>query len=183
MNEYLFYAINSIVGKSLWLDEVIVFFATTFGYLLFAGLVFFLFRHRDVRVGVRDATVILSAASVAWGIALALKLLFSDPRPFLALQDITPLIQISALDGSGAFPSGHATFFASIAGSLYLYHKHIALWFGFAALLIGLSRVAAGVHWPGDILGGYVLGLVVGFGVYALYHTKGGLISGASKVE
>ena len=34
-------------------------------------------------------------------------------------------------------------------------------YFIFFAILIGLARIAAGVHFPIDILGGYVLGILV----------------------
>lgn len=34
------------------------------------------------------------------------------------------------------------------------------------ALLAGLSRVYLGLHYPSDVLGGYALGLLVGFSVW-----------------
>jgi len=61
-----------------------------------------------------------------------------------------------------SFPSGHTS-------GAFLFTTLCLLWFGVVALplyfwasLVGLSRVLLGVHFPGDILAGAVIGIVVG---------------------
>jgi len=56
----------------------------------------------------------------------------------------------------GSFPSGHSTTIFTMAGILSLYLRRGSLTWLLAAtaLLIGLSRIAVGVHWPLDVLGG-----------------------------
>jgi len=74
-----------------------------------------------------------------------------------------------------SFPSGHATFYVVLFGFLaYIIHqntKNSILRNGvIAALLVlivlgGISRVYLGMHWPHDVIAGYVLGCVVLYGM------------------
>lgn len=181
MNELLFYWLHGLTGKSGVGDALISFVAGPFAYMLVAGLVVFFVRHKDRGRGVRDSIVIFSAAGAAWALSLWLKTIFAEGRPFMVIEALAPTISVSAFDGSGAFPSGHTAFFASVVGSLYFYHRRAAYWFAAVPLVVGFARVAAGVHWPIDILGGYLLGLAIGFGSYALYHTRAGDESSVAK--
>lgn len=59
-----------------------------------------------------------------------------------------------------AYPSGHAAgaMVILLLGTLLLRNRG-ALWLGvILSLVIGLSRVALGVHWPSDIVGGWIFG-------------------------
>ena len=74
--------------------------------------------------------------------------------------------------GQFGFVSSHATnsFALAIFSGLLLRsrYKYILLIMLFWAACVSYSRVYVGVHYPGDILGGAILGSVVGFTVFGL---------------
>jgi len=98
-------------------------------------------------------SVVLAAAA-----ALALKPLFHLDRPF-ALGLGTRWVQHVA---DGTFPSSHAAVVGALAAAALLVPgrwllKLVAL---AALLLVSWSRMALGLHFPSDILGGWCLGLI-----------------------
>ncbi|MBB6215949.1 undecaprenyl-diphosphatase [Anaerosolibacter carboniphilus] len=84
-----------------------------------------------------------------------LKKVFTRPRPFLNLSDIhtfnTRLYDYS-------FPSGHTTAAFSIGLTLSILFPMIAPVFITLAVLIGMSRVYLGVHYPTDVFVGMMIG-------------------------
>ena len=167
MNEQIFHFFNNFAGQNAYLDFVLIFLSNWFGYLLLGGLSVFLVFHKDKKQGVRDLFVVLAAAVAAYALSKVIKMLVPNPRPFEVLSDAHVLY----IHGGGdSFPSGHATFYMSLAASLFFYHRKLALVYFVGALIIGLARIAVGVHWPFDILGGWVLGGVIGAGAYYFYN-------------
>ncbi len=93
-----------------------------------------------------------------------LKEAFARPRPALVphLENVTNL----------AYPSGHAT-----AGGVFVLaalllpggQPRLRLMLGMAAMiLMGLSRPMLGVHWPSDVIGGWMLALAYAVGGVSL---------------
>ncbi|HKZ34911.1 MAG TPA: phosphatase PAP2 family protein, partial [Patescibacteria group bacterium] len=107
----------------------------------------------------REATFLSLVLIMGFILNLLLKTLFQLPRP-----DIDPLI----LETSYSFPSGHAmnsfVFYAILAYFTYHFSRSTMLSIttgAFAVLLItliGFSRIYLGVHYPSDVLAGFIAG-------------------------
>lgn len=169
MNNDIFFFFYNLAHKWEIFDLKIIFIAEIFPFVvvILAGL-FLLFHHEIVRAENPfrvfwekkiEVIKVFGTAFLAYFISEILKFLFHTPRPFVALKEVSSLFT----QGGYAFPSGHATFFSALAFSIFFLHKKAGYVFMAFALLIGLARVAAGVHFPVDILGGFVLGAIVAF--------------------
>ena len=143
--------------------------------ILFAilTLLFFVYRsltgHRKKRfiLLVSEMAEILSSVVLAWGVSYLIKISMALPRPVLRLHGgVHPLF---AYGGFDSFPSGHATLFMALGVMIYLYHKKIGSLFIFFALIIALARVIGGVHFPIDILVGWIIGGGVSLLVYRFF--------------
>jgi undecaprenyl-diphosphatase len=96
---------------------------------------------------------VLLADAAADGLAIALKAIFGVHRP----ADLHVLVGVPH---SRAFPSGHAATSFACATVLSYFAPRAAPLFYALALAIGYSRVYVGVHWPLDVVGGAVVGVV-----------------------
>jgi membrane protein DedA with SNARE-associated domain/membrane-associated phospholipid phosphatase len=114
------------------------------------------------------------SAVIVGGLGLddAVKAIVDRPRP-----EVGALVEVTG----SAFPSGHATAAAAMCAALAFaltrkttWRRAVVIWSGASAVvaLVGLSRVYLGVHWPTDVLGGFVMGggwvIVVATGVELL---------------
>ena len=86
-----------------------------------------------------------------------LKRVIDRPRPFTAIVDL-PVID--AKPQTASFPSGHAAMAVTgaLAGSRLLAGAGWALWP--LGLVVAVSRIYIGVHWPSDVLAGCLVGLL-----------------------
>jgi undecaprenyl-diphosphatase len=109
--------------------------------------------------------VLLAADVVADLISLGLRDWIGRRRPPLVYPDPKPLV---AVPHSGAFPSGHTTTAFACATVLAWASPRLAVPVFVLAAAIGFSRIYVGVHWPLDVLGGAVLGVLVGLAAIAL---------------
>lgn len=96
-----------------------------------------------------------------------LKPFFERTRPCGALENIHLLVKMKT---SFSFPSSHAAnFFATATFFNYFYPKY-RWWYFFAAIMVGLSRVSIGVHYPFDILAGGILGAICAYTIILIWN-------------
>lgn len=116
------------------------------------------------------AGLLLASAAGAMLASALLKMLVGRARPDL----VEHLVEVR----TPSFPSGHAMLSASIYLTLGVLlarqadEPAVGRFFVVVAaaitFLIGLSRVYLGVHWPSDVLGGWVLGTLWAWGTWEL---------------
>ena len=169
MNSIIFLQIYSLAHQSVWLDNVIWFFAVPTIYIMIIVAAIFIFVHYKL-YKIKDLFTILrndwqGIFSIPFVVGLArliteiLKNTIHTSRPPIALANVTSLF----VESGFAFPSGHATIISALAFAIYFKNKRLGYVFMVAALLVGLARIAAGVHFPIDIIGGYIVGFLVAF--------------------
>lgn len=159
----LLYVLNNLTGKSWIFDTLIVFLASYLPYFLVAVFLVLLYFAAYSRRGKLYIfwTTIISIAVARGVITEIIRFFYHRPRPFLVYQ-LHPLIS----EHKWSFPSGHAAFFFAMATAIYFYRKKWGIGFFIAALLMNISRIVAGVHYPSDILGGMIIGILVGYVVF-----------------
>lgn len=69
---------------------------------------------------------------------------------------------------SYSFPSGHTASAAAFSGIVGTAYPELWLPINGLASMVGFSRVYTGVHYPGDVLGGWIVGRGVGLVVYTI---------------
>ncbi len=88
---------------------------------------------------------------------LTLKLIIQRPRPYVTMNNFIPLLYSS---DPNSFPSGHTStaFAAGIVWLKLISVKSLKAVAVVQALLMGLSRMYVGVHYPSDVLMGALVG-------------------------
>lgn len=140
------------------MDSLIVFCAK---YIIFFVPLLWLITWYRQSPQKRKSIFIVSAVSglVALALAVIASKLYYDPRPFTH-GNIKALFPHGPDNG---FPSDHSWVAMTIAVVTYLYNRQLGYWALALTLIIGISRVAAHVHSPIDIIGGFAIGIIAAY--------------------
>ncbi len=154
--------------KSPALTAIVIFITDLGTDLFYLPVILFLFWWIDEKKGFRLGILMLLSA---W-INSFLKDAFKQPRPFNFDQSLG-----LAYEPTYGAPSGHAQFslcfwvpvaawFAEKKSGM----KRFLVWAAaiFFILLIGFTRLYLGVHFPTDLLAGWIIGAIILFLMYGL---------------
>jgi membrane-associated phospholipid phosphatase len=109
--------------------------------------------------------VLIASYYVSGYTVKSMKNYFEYPRPYVAIGPESVTVLESSMDngdGYHSFPSSHATYITVLILSLWPIMVGNGRWLGLL-LIFGVcwSRVAEGMHFPADVAGGFLIGLVV----------------------
>ncbi len=134
----------------IWLSK------TGDGYLYFViGMLLWAFEPEHGELFLYTA---LMAYALELPIYVLLKKMFKRPRPCDFLMNLTAHVTPS---DKFSLPSGHTAAAWLMASIVAHYYPPFAVLAYCWALLIGLSRVLLGVHYPSDVVAGTLLGITI----------------------
>ncbi|MDP3953387.1 MAG: phosphatase PAP2 family protein [bacterium] len=176
LDKEVFWFLHGWTGRFAALDGLFIFLSKYFFWFVLAWVLWLLIRKQDWTNGqplwknrfqyfsLGFISFVLSRGVITNIIATLLQ----SPRPFVAL-DVQSLIYHADVS---SFPSGHMASIVPIVLTLLVINRKAGWWGLLAAVLIGISRVVVGVHWPSDILGGFLIGAVSFLLVYLFFRKR-----------
>ena len=158
---------NVLIGKSAAADSLFVFLGVYLIYALPVIMIALWFVYPPKRV---PLTLAFFACLISWLLITKFTIpnyIWFCPRPDPGLIGLK---EVFFHRPSYSFPSDHATALFALTFGLYTFGwKRAGGWFLLYALLILIPRVALGIHFPFDIVGGVVSGTA---GVLLVYWCK-----------
>lgn len=146
--------ITAFQSSGSWLEAPMEFFSFLGSenfFLVFLPLIYWSI---NAALGIRIGFILFAGASLNQ----YFKMPMHGPRPYWVSTDIRAM----ASEIGFGVPSGHAEVASGIWGTIAAYYRKVWVWISALLLIsfIGLSRLYLGVHFPHDVLLGWVLGFI-----------------------
>jgi undecaprenyl-diphosphatase len=163
----LYEAINGLTGNAA-ADHLVRLLASDLaGLLVVLVALTFLVPWRTRRQERRSGAVLATASA---GLSLLLNQpiahLVDRARPYLSHPGHAHLLIARSQDPS--FPSDHATGAFALAFAIWLYDRTFGTILLAIAAILSFARIYVGTHYPGDVVGGALIGIAVVASLYLL---------------
>lgn len=127
------------------------------------SIVLYLFGDKKGKSIAKKMIVVLVVTTI---LTQLIKIIVMRPRPYTELSNLILL----DLGTDYSFPSGHTSTSTAMAYVLSCEYKRWILML--IPVIVGFSRLYIGVHYPSDVLGGFLLGLVIAYMVEYFFNLK-----------
>ncbi len=178
LDHQIFTAINSLSGKYHWLDLLAIICAKYLIFVIFgAALGWWISLHKTKSTsawpieGKKKWLAFGHLGLTALGVYLLnnlIALIHFRERPFLhdgVKQIVNPISEKS-------FPSDHAAASFAVATVILFYNKALGVFLFILAIFVGLGRIYTGVHYPLDVLGGAIVGILSALVIKLILRVK-----------
>ncbi len=157
-----------------FMDKIMWWTSETITWIpLYAVVLFFVFKKLKWKGLLTLLFMVLIVVLADQGSVKLFKNVFQRLRPCHNQQiaDFVHLVK-NHCGGQFGFVSSHAanTFAFATFSAFFFRNKKFSYFILFWAAFVSYSRIYLGVHFPGDILGGALLGSIIGFGIFKLYE-------------
>jgi undecaprenyl-diphosphatase len=171
LDRHLYLDVNKLSRHSAALHGFMAKYALWGGLVVLALMVVlaFLWARRSGRL---ESVVLLflggASSLIALGINKGVSEAVMRQRPCHALHHVTVILSCA---NDYSFPSDHSVIAGALATGLFLFDRRVGVVAWILALFLAFARVYAGVHYPGDVIGGLVLGVLVCGAVELLFRS------------
>ncbi len=161
MNNILFLSIFSlslfpfIAWLSVFISNILIYI-----FIIIAILTPLLKKNRDYIY----AILVGGTGLAGWVVSYIIKNIFMIPRPFM-INQIVPLV----LESGYSFPSSHVTVISALSVVIWKINHKLGYLFFIFTILVMFSRIIIGVHYPVDVVGGLIFGVLTGIFILWFY--------------
>lgn len=157
LNVAIFIWINQDGGHHYaWLDWSMMFLSDSVNGIIPIVLITFFVFWRDGKQAWRIVALMLLLLLLTDWSGAQIKHWFMTERPCQTIEGVRLLVNDC---GHNSFPSNHAINMAAMATYAGWHYRVLIAPMAILAILVGISRIYVGVHYPGDVLFGWVWGM------------------------